>query len=67
MRTSTISKTERCIDKIYDETMKSERKKEILLESQHRFPAEKKGNEHLEVLIQSLNDQISTIKSDINF
>ena len=42
MRTSTISKAERYIDKIYDETVKSELKKEILLELQHRFPAEKK-------------------------
>ena len=42
MRTSTISKTERYIDKIYDETVKSELKKEILLELQHRFPSEKK-------------------------
>ena len=30
MRTSTISKTERYIDKIYDETVKSDLKKEIL-------------------------------------
>ena len=67
MRTSTISKTERYIDKIYDETVKSELKKEILLELQHRFPSEKKGNEHLEEFIQSLNDQISTLKSEINF
>ena len=37
MRTPTISKTERYIDKIYDETEKSELKKEILLELQHRF------------------------------
>ena len=49
-------------------TLKSELKKEILLELQHRFPSEKKkGNEHLEELIQSLNDQISTVKSEINF
>ena len=67
MRTSTISKTERYIDKIYDETVKSELKKEILLELQHRFPSEKKGNEHLEEFIQSLNDQISILKNEINF
>ena len=42
MRTSIISYTEKYIDKIYDETMKSELKKEILLELRHRFPAEKK-------------------------
>ena len=41
MKTSTISKTEKYIDKIYDETVKSELK-EILLELQHRFPSEKK-------------------------
>ena len=39
IRTSTISKTERYIDKIYEETVKSELKKEILLELQHRLPA----------------------------
>ena len=49
-------------------TSKSEIKNKILLELQHRFPAEKKkGNEHLEEFIQSLNDQISTLKSEINF
>ena len=42
MRTSIISKTERYIDKIYDETVKNELKKEILLELQHRFSSEKK-------------------------
>ena len=42
VRTSTISKTEKYIDKIYNETVKSELKKEILLELQHRFPSEKK-------------------------
>ena len=67
MRTSTISKTERYIDKIYDETVKSELKKEILLELQHRFPSEKQGNEHLEEFIQSLNDQISILKNEKNF
>ena len=41
MRTSTISKRERYIDKIYDKTMKSELKKEILLELQHKFPLRK--------------------------
>ena len=38
IRTSTISKTEKYIDKIYEETVKSELKKEILLELQHRLP-----------------------------
>ena len=56
MRTSTISKTERYIDKIYDETVKSELKKEILLELQHKFLSGEKGNGHLEEFIQSLND-----------
>ena len=67
MRTSIISKIERYIDETYDETEKSELKKEILLESQHRFCAEKRRNKHLEEFIQSLNDQISTLKSEINF
>ena len=66
-RTSTISKTERCIDKIFDETVKSELKKEIVLELQHKFPSGKKGYGHLEEFIQSLKDQISILKSEINF
>ena len=48
-------------------TSKSELKKEIFLELQHRFPAEIKGDERLEEFIQSLNDEISTLKSEINF
>ena len=67
MRTSTISKTEKYIDKIYDQTVNSELKKEISLKLQHRFPSEKKGNERLKEFIQRLNDQISTFKSEINF
>ena len=67
IRTSTIWKTERYFDKIYDKTVKGKLKKEILLELPHKFSFEKKGNEHFEEYIQSLNDQISTIKSEINF
>ena len=44
MSTSTISKTERYIDEIYNETVKSELKKEILLKLQRKFPSGKKGN-----------------------
>ena len=66
MRTPTIKKTERYIDKIYDETVKSELKKEIFLELQHRFLAEIKETKTLDKLIQSLNDQISTLKSEIS-
>ena len=47
--------------------MKSELKKEILLVLQHKFPSENKGNGHLEEFIQSLNDQISIFKNEINF
>ena len=39
IRTSTISKAEKYMDKIYDKTVKSELKKEILLELLHIFPA----------------------------
>ena len=59
MRTSTISKTGKYIDKIYDETVKSELKKEILLELQHRFPSEKKKETNI---LKSLF-KASTIKS----
>ena len=48
-------------------TPKSELKNENLLELHRRFPTEKKGNEHLGEFIESLNDQISTLKSEINF
>lgn len=40
VRVSTISKTEKYIDKLYDETDKSQLKEEIQLELQHRFPTE---------------------------
>ena len=67
MRTSTISKTESYIDKIYGETVKSELKKEILLELQHRVPSAEKGSGHLEEFIQILSDQISILRNEINF
>ena len=60
MRTSTISKIE-IIDKIYEETVKSELKNEILLQLRHRFFTEKKENKHLEEILQSFNDEIFII------
>ena len=66
MRTSTISKTEKYIDKIYDETVKSELKRRFCQNCNIDFPP-KKGNEHLEEFIQNLNDQIFSLKSEINF
>ena len=60
MRTSTISKIERYIDETYDETEKSELKKEILLELQHRFCAEKEETNTLKSLSKA-----STIKSPL--
>ena len=48
------------IDKIYDETVKSELKNEILLELQHRFPSKKKKKETN--ILNSLS-KASTIKS----
>ena len=47
--------------------MKGKLKKEILLELPHKFSFEKTRNEHFEEYLQSLNDQISTLKSEINF
>ena len=64
---STISKSKKHIDKSYVESVKSELKKEILFKLRHRFSAQKKENEHLEEFIQRINDQISTLKSEINF
>ena len=45
MRTSTISKTEMYSNKIYDETVKSELGKEILLELQV-YPKPQRSNLH---------------------
>ena len=67
MRISTISKTEKYIDKNYAELVKSELKKEIFLELQHRFLVQKKGNEHFEEFMESFKDQILTLKIEINF
>ena len=52
VRISTISKTEKYIDKLYDETEKSQLKEEIQLELRHRFPTEWKENEHFEKFLQ---------------
>ena len=52
VRISTISKTEKYIDKLYDETDKSQLKVEIQLELRHRFPTEWKENEHFEEFLQ---------------
>ena len=60
MRTSAISKRERYIDKIYDDTVKSELKKGILLDLQHRFSSEKKEANILKSLSKA-----STIKSPL--
>ena len=61
---TTISKTKRYINQMYDETVRSELRKEILIELRQRFLAEKKKeNEPFEKFLQSLNNQISTLKS----
>ena len=67
LRIWTISKTEKFIEKTYDESVKSELKRKVLLELQNTFSAEEKENEHLEEFVQSFYDQISTLKSEVNF
>ena len=63
MRTSTVSKLENYIDKKYDKTAKSRRKKEILLELKNNFTTQTKKDEFL----QTLKNQTSSLQSEINF
>ena len=60
IRTPTIWKTERYIDKIYDKTVKGKLKKEILLELPHKFSFEKKETNILKSISKA-----STIKSPL--
>ena len=64
-RTSTFSKLENYIDndKKYDETAESQHKNEILLELKNNFSAQTKESG----LLQSLKNQISSLKSEITF
>ena len=64
-RTSTVSKQENYVDndKKYDETAENRHKKEILLELKNNFSAQTKESE----LLQSLKNQISSLKSEITF
>ena len=64
-KTSTVSNQENYIenDKKYDETTENRHKKEILLELKNNFSAQTKESE----LLQSLKNQISSLKSEITF
>ena len=64
-RTSTMSNQENYIenDKKYDKTTENQHKKEILLELKNNFSTQTKERE----LLQSLKNQISSLKSEITF
>ena len=64
-RTSTVSNQENYIenDKKYDQPTENRHKKEILLELKNSFSAQTKESE----LLQSLKNQISSLKSEITF
>ena len=67
LRIRTILKMKKCIQKTYNESVKSVLKREILLELQNTFSAEEKENEHPEEFVQRFYDPISTLKSEVNF
>ena len=66
-KTSTISQLENYIDENYGEAAKIQLKQAILGEVQHQLPKETKEKGHLDELLRSLHNQISSLKSEIGF
>ena len=66
-KTSTISKLENYIDENYDEAAKIQLKQAILREVKQQIPNETKERGHLDELLRSLHNQISSLKSEIGF
>ena len=66
-KTSTISKLENYIDENYDEAAKIQLKQAILREAKQQLPNETKEKGHLDELLRSLHNQISSLKSEIGF
>ena len=66
-KTSTISKLENYIDENYDEAAKIQLKQAILRKVKQQIPNETKEKGHLDELLRSLHNQISSLKSEIGF
>ena len=66
-KTSTISKLENYIDENYDEAAKIQLKQAILREVKQQIPNETKEKGHLDELLRSLHNQISSLKIQIDF
>ena len=66
-KTSTISELENYTDENYDEAAKIQLKQAILREVKQQLPNETKEKGHLDELLRSLHQQISSIKSEIGF
>ena len=66
-KTSTISKLENYIDENYDEAAKIQLKQAILRKVKEQLSNEIKEKGHLDELLPSLYNQISSLKSEIGF
>ena len=66
-KTSTISKQENYIDENYDEAAKIQLKQAILREVKQQIPNATKERGHLDELLRSLHNKISSLKSEIGF
>ena len=66
-KTSTISKPENYIDENYDETAKIQLKQAVLREVKQKLPNETKQKGHLDELLLSPYNQISSLKSETGF
>ena len=66
-KTSTISKLENYIDEYYDEAAKIRLNQAILREIKQHLPNETKEKGQLDELLRSIHNQISSLKSGIDF
>ena len=66
-KTSTISKLENYIDENYDEAAKIQLKQAILREVKQQILNETKEKGHLDEPLRSLQNQISSLKSEVGF
>ena len=66
-QTSTISKLENYIDENYDEAAKIQLKQAVLRKVKQQLPNETKDKGHLDELLRRLQNQISSLKSEIGF
>ena len=66
-KTSTITKLENYINENYDEAARIQLKQAILREVKQQLPYETKEKGHLDELLCSLHNQISSLKNEIGF